>query len=36
MKRDSASGDTIELVRITKDKYEVVPESEVEEIKRSF
>jgi proteasome beta subunit len=34
MKRDSASGDKIELVRITKDKYEEVGDSELEEIMR--
>jgi len=32
MKRDSASGNTIELVRITKDKYEEVGELENQEI----
>ncbi|MBN1323165.1 MAG: archaeal proteasome endopeptidase complex subunit beta [Methanotrichaceae archaeon] len=36
MKRDSASGDTIELVRITRDGYEVVPDKEIEEIKASL
>jgi proteasome beta subunit len=34
MKRDSASGDKIELVRITKDKCEEVGDSELEEIMR--
>jgi proteasome beta subunit len=32
MKRDSASGDKIELVKITKDKYEEVSDSGLEEI----
>lgn len=36
MKRDSASGNQIELVRITKDKYEEVAHKEVENILRSF
>jgi proteasome beta subunit len=36
MKRDSASGNQIELVRITKDKYEEVARSEVDEIVRSL
>ena len=34
IKRDSASGDKIELVRITKDKYEEVGDTELEEIMR--
>jgi proteasome beta subunit len=34
MKRDSASGDKIELVRITKGKYEEVGDPEFEEIMR--
>jgi proteasome beta subunit len=34
IKRDSASGDKIELVRITKDKYEEVGDTELEEILR--
>src|SRR5512137_2763877 len=34
MKRDSASGDKIELVRITRDKYEEVDDRELEEIMR--
>lgn len=34
MKRDSASGDKIELVRITKDKYEEVGDLKLEEIMR--
>jgi proteasome beta subunit len=34
IKRDSASGDKIELVRITKDKYEEVGDKELEEIMR--
>jgi proteasome beta subunit len=34
MKRDSASGDKIELVRITPDKYEEVGELQLEEIMR--
>lgn len=34
IKRDSASGDKIELVRITKDKYEEVGDPELEEIMR--
>jgi proteasome beta subunit len=34
MKRDSASGDKIELVKITKDKYEEVSDSGLEEIMR--
>jgi proteasome beta subunit len=33
MKRDSASGDEIEVVKITKDKYEVLDKEEIEEIK---
>jgi len=36
MKRDSASGNQIELVRITKERYEEVVRSEVEEILRSL
>lgn len=36
MKRDSASGNGIALVRITKERYEEVPTSEVEEIVRSL
>lgn len=36
MKRDSASGDIISLVKITSDKYEVVEASEVEKIRQSI
>jgi proteasome beta subunit len=34
MKRDSASGDKIELVKITKDKYEEVSDSDLDDIMR--
>ncbi len=36
MKRDSASGDIISLVKITSDKYEVVEASEAEKIRQSI
>jgi proteasome beta subunit len=36
MKRDSASGDVIQLVKITSDKYEVVDESVVEKIRQNL
>jgi proteasome beta subunit len=36
MKRDSASGDAIELVRITPDGYEEVSDSEIDKIRQSF
>jgi len=35
MKRDSASGDTIKVVKITSDKYEEVGEAEVEKVRQS-
>jgi len=36
MKRDSASGDVIQVVKITSDKYEVVDESVVEKIRQTL
>ncbi|HOO54792.1 MAG TPA: archaeal proteasome endopeptidase complex subunit beta [Methanothrix sp.] len=36
MKRDSASGDVIQLVKITSDGYEVVDESVVEKIRQNL
>lgn len=36
MKRDSASGDDIKVVKITKDNYEVVADTEVKRIRQSF
>jgi proteasome beta subunit len=36
MKRDSASGDVIQLVKITSNKYEVVDESVVEKIRQNL
>jgi proteasome beta subunit len=36
MKRDSASGDVIQVVKITDDGYEVVDESSVESIRRAL
>jgi proteasome beta subunit len=36
MKRDSGSGDVIQVVKITGDRYEVVDESVVEKIRQTL